>query len=82
MWGALILLGGYSLGLAVPFVLAAVATGSFLDTSKRLRRAIPVLEKVSGGVLIVVGLLLVTGSFTMLSSYFVRFTPDFILRRI
>lgn len=82
MWGALLLLGGYSLGLAVPFILAALATDRFLAASKRLRRAIPVLEKVSGGVLLVVGILLVTGSFTLLSSYFVRFTPDFILRRI
>jgi cytochrome c-type biogenesis protein len=82
MWGALLLPGGYSLGLAVPFVLAALATGRFLETSRRLRRAIPVIEKVSGGLLVVVGVLLVTGSFAMLSSYFIRFTPDFILRRI
>lgn len=82
MWGALALLGGYSLGLAVPFLLAALATGTFLDASKRMRRAIPVIEKVSGGILIVVGILLVTGSFTMLSAYFIRFTPDFVLRRI
>jgi cytochrome c-type biogenesis protein len=82
MYGALLLLGGYSLGLAVPFLLAALATGSFLGASKRIRRAIPVLEKVSGAVLVVVGLLLVTGSFTILAAYFARLTPDFILRRI
>lgn len=82
MWGALLLLGGYSLGLAVPFILAAVATDRFLLASRRLRRAIPVLEKASGGILLIVGILLVTGSFTLLSSYFVRFTPDWVLRRI
>lgn len=82
MWGALLLLGGYSLGLAVPFLLAALATDRFLAASKRMRRMIPVLEKVSGAVLVLVGILLVTGSFAILSSYFIRFTPDFILRRI
>ncbi len=82
MWGALALLGGYSLGLAVPFLLAALATNVFLETSRRLRGAIPVLERVSGAILVLVGVLLATGSFTLLSSYFIRFTPDFILRRI
>lgn len=82
MNGALILLGGYALGLAIPFLLAALATGTFLGASKRIRRAIPVLEKVSGGVLVAVGLLLVTGSFTILAGWFARMTPDFILERI
>jgi len=82
MWDGLALLGGYSLGLAVPFLIAAFATGSFLNTSRRIRRWLPVLERVSGGVLVAIGLLLVTGSFTALSGYFVRLTPDFILERI
>jgi len=82
MYGALLLLGGYSLGLAVPFLLAALATGTFLGASKRIRRAIPVLEKVSGAVLVAVGLLLVTGRFTILARYFAELTPDFILLRI
>lgn len=82
MWGALGLLGGYSLGLAVPFLLAALATATFLNASRRMRATLPVLEKVSGAVLVVVGVLLLTGSFTLLSSYFARLTPDFILDRI
>jgi cytochrome c-type biogenesis protein len=82
MWGALALLGGYSLGLAVPFLIAAAATGTFLQASRRMRRAIPLLEKVSGGILVVVGVLLVSGSFTMLSAYFMRLTPDWVLRNI
>ncbi len=76
------LLLAYSVGLAVPFVLAALATGKFLQTSKKMRRMIPVLEKVSGGILLVAGILLVTGSFTALSAYFIRFTPEFLLERM
>lgn len=82
MWGALGLLGGYSLGLAVPFLLAALATGLFLNASRRVRATLPVLEKISGAVLVGVGLLLASGSFTLLSGYFSRMTPAFILERI
>ncbi len=82
MWNAMGLLVGYSLGLAVPFLLAAAATSFFLRASRRMRGAIPVLEKASGGLLIVLGLLLVTGTFTALSAFFARFTPDFLLDRL
>jgi len=78
----MLLLGGYALGLAVPFLLAALATGAFLNASRKLRAAIPVVEKVSGVILLVVGVLLLTGSFTVLSGYFARWTPDFLLERL
>lgn len=77
-----VLLFSYAMGLAVPFLLAALATGSFLRASQRVRGAIPVLEKVSGVVLVLVGLLLVSGSFTVLSGWLTRFTPTFILDRL
>jgi len=72
----------YSLGLAVPFLLAAFAFGSFLHASRRFRQMLPIVEKVSGIILIVAGILLLTGTFTILSAYFQRFTPDFILERL
>jgi cytochrome c-type biogenesis protein len=78
----MLLLGGYALGLAVPFVLAAFATGAFLNASLRFRRFIPIVEKVSGVVLLVVGLLLVTGTFTILSAWAAQLTPAFLLERI
>lgn len=82
MWGALALLGGYSLGLAVPFLLAALATGTFLNASRRMRHLIPVIERVSGAILVIVGVLLVTGSFTALAAYFAALTPDFLLDKL
>ena len=78
----MVLLASYSVGLALPFILAAMATGTFLNASRRMRRAIPVLEKVSGAILLLAGVLLVSGSFTALSAYFARFTPDFLLDRL
>lgn len=72
----------YSAGLAVPFLLAAYGTGAFLNKSKGIRRYIPIFEKVSGVILLIAGILLVSGSFSTLSAYFARFTPDFLLERL
>lgn len=76
------LLGAYALGLAVPFLLAALATGSFLEASRRMRRVVPVLEKASGAVLVLAGVLLASGTFPMLAGYFARLTPAFLLERL
>lgn len=77
--GGMALLGSYALGLAVPFLIAAAATGAFLRASRRMRGLIPVIEKTSGVVLVLVGLLLVSGTFTVLSGWLTRFTPGWIL---
>jgi cytochrome c-type biogenesis protein len=82
MWAGVGLLSVYSLGLAVPFLLAALALDGFLQVFKRFRRWMPVVEKASGVLLIVLGLLLLTGRFTVLSGYLTRFTPSWILERI
>lgn len=82
MWAGVGLLSVYSLGLAVPFLVASLALDWFLQTFKRFRRWIPVVEKASGVLLIFLGVLLLTGQFTVLASYLTRFTPAFILERI
>lgn len=82
MWAGVGLLSVYSLGLAVPFLIASLALDWFLQTFKRFRRWIPVVEKASGVLLIFLGILLLTGQFTVLASYLTRFTPAFILERI
>lgn len=51
------LLFAYSLGLGVPFVLAALAVGPFLGFFKKFRRHLGVVEKTMGLVLILTGLL-------------------------
>lgn len=82
VWSGVGLLGVYSLGLAIPFMLAALALDWFLESFSRYRRFIPLMEKASGVLLVALGLLLVTGTFTILSGYLTRFTPEFILERI
>jgi cytochrome c-type biogenesis protein len=78
----LFLLTFYSLGLALPFLAAAMATGTFLNTSKRMRRWLPAIEKASGAILLLAGVLLVSGSFSAMSAYFARWTPKFLLDRL
>lgn len=76
------LLGAYSLGLAVPFVLAAALVDRFLSVSARLKRHMVWVSRISGVLLIVVGLLMVTNYFTILASYLQALTPEFLRSRI
>jgi cytochrome c-type biogenesis protein len=78
----MLLLGVYSVGLAVPFLLAAVAVDSFLEWFQRFRRFLPWVMRVSGVLLIFVGLLMVSGQFTRLAGWLQGLTPEFIRSQI
>jgi cytochrome c-type biogenesis protein len=82
MWAGVGLLSVYSLGLAVPFLVASLALDWFLQTFQRFRKWIPVVEKASGVLLVLLGVLLLTGQFTVLAAWLTRYTPAFILERI
>ena len=67
---AAVLLGAYCAGLAVPFLAAAFALDRFLGWSGRLRRSwLPVAERVSGALVVAVGLLMVSGVFSRLAAW-------------
>ncbi len=71
------LLAVYSAGLAVPFMLATLALGRFLTASRRFRKAMPWIERASGALLVVLALLLLTGSLEALSGWTSRLgLPD------
>ena len=76
------LLSAYSLGLAVPFLLSAVAIDRFQAFFLRMRRQMVWISRISGVVMILVGILLVTNYFTILASLLTKLTPEFILKRI
>jgi cytochrome c-type biogenesis protein len=76
------LLAAYSAGLALPFLIAAVAVESFLDWFQRFRRFLPWVMRVSGVMLIVIGVLLVTGEFTRLAGWLQGLTPDFLKEKL
>ena len=64
-----LLLATYALGLGVPFVAAAVGFSWFLAGSARVRTWIVPLRRIAGGVLIVIGLSMVTGQFARLAAF-------------
>ena len=64
------LLAIYSLGLAVPFLLTSLGIERFLVFYKRFQKHMHILEVASGALLIVLGVLLVMGRFSVISGYF------------
>jgi cytochrome c-type biogenesis protein len=65
----ILLLWVYSLGLAVPFLLTSVLIDRFLSFYGRFRKHLHKLEVASGVLLMVLGVLILTRRFTVLSSY-------------
>jgi cytochrome c-type biogenesis protein len=64
-----LLLAVYSAGLAVPFLLTSLGVERFLAFYSRFRRHLHTVEVVSGVFLVIVGALILTRHFTILSSY-------------
>ncbi|MGH7700175.1 MAG: cytochrome c biogenesis CcdA family protein [Gemmatimonadales bacterium] len=77
-----VLLGVYALGLAVPFLLTAVALERFLAWFQRFRPYIVWVDRMAGAILIVLGILLVTDRFTLLAGYLQALTPEFLRSRL
>ena len=69
------LLLAYSLGLGIPFILAAVAIRPFLGFMQKFRRHMGKVEKVMGALLVMTGLLFVTGSMNGLGNWMLDTFP-------
>lgn len=78
----LVLLLAYSLGLAVPFLLAALMIDRFMVLFQRYRGVLLWTSRISGVLLIAMGILMVTGSMTLLSAWLQRLTPEFLRSRL
>jgi len=66
--GAL-LLSVYSLGLGIPFVLIGLAWGAIAPLWKGINRHLGTISIISGVLLIIVGILMLTGNLSWLSQY-------------
>lgn len=66
----------YSMGLGVPFVAAALAVGPFMGFLKRFRRHLGAVEKVMGGLLVVTGVMFITGSMNTLAIWLLDTFPS------
>jgi cytochrome c-type biogenesis protein len=65
----------YSLGLGIPFVVAAIAIRPFLSTMQRFKRHLATVEKVLGGFLVLTGILFLTDAMTLISSWMLELFP-------
>lgn len=64
----------YSLGLAIPFFLSALAMHQFLVFFNRFKKYIRLFEIITGLFLAVVGILIFTNKMSLLQRYFEKFT--------
>ena len=69
------LLAVYSLGLGVPFIIAALAVKPFTAFLTRFRSKIVYVEKAMGGLLVLTGLAFLFGFFTHLNTWLIEAFP-------
>jgi cytochrome c-type biogenesis protein len=69
------LLSSYSLGLGVPFLATALMIDRFFGAMGRIRRYYHAIELVSGALLVVIGLLIFTGKFTVIAKWLTPYLP-------
>jgi cytochrome c-type biogenesis protein len=70
-----LLLGIYAAGLGIPFLLAAMFLTRAMGVMNRLKRHMGLIEKTMGALLLLVGLMLVTGAFSTLSYWLLETFP-------
>jgi cytochrome c-type biogenesis protein len=69
------LLAVYSLGLGIPFLLTSVAINQFFSVTARIRKHYHAIELVSGGLLVAIGVLILTGQLTLIVRYLEPYLP-------
>ncbi|EKF17541.1 cytochrome c biogenesis CcdA family protein [Nitratireductor pacificus] len=70
-----ILLAVYSLGLGIPFLIAALFSGSFMRFLSRFRMHLGRVEKVMGGLLVLAGVLFLTGGMQSMAFWLLETFP-------
>jgi cytochrome c-type biogenesis protein len=70
-----LLLGVYAAGLGIPFLLAAMFITRAVGVMNHLKRHMVMIERIMGGLLVLVGLALLTGAFTMFSWWLLERFP-------
>ena len=78
----LVLLFAYSMGLAVPFVLAALMVDRFVLLFQRYRGAMLWTTRAAGALLVVVGVLMLTDYMRLLTQWLQGLTPAFLRSRL
>ena len=70
------LLGVYALGLGIPFLLSAIFINRAMGLMNRIKPYMAMIERIMGGLLILVGVMLLTGGFATLSYWLLETFPS------
>ena len=71
------LLAAYSLGIGIPFMLAALFAGRFLGWANRFKKHMHKIEMMMGGLLVFTGILFITGTMSYISQWLLDTFPGF-----
>lgn len=69
------LLAVYSLGLGIPFLLAAAGVGTFMGFMSGFRKHLGLVEKIAGALLVLSGLMFITGGVQAVSYWLIERFP-------
>ena len=75
LFKAIILLGSYSLGLAIPFILSGYLIQNFLIFSKNYKKNINLISKIGGIILLITGILILTNQLQAIGFYILQVFP-------
>ncbi|MGI9400757.1 MAG: cytochrome c biogenesis CcdA family protein [Rhizobiaceae bacterium] len=75
-WTGVSLLATYALGLGIPFLIAALAGKPFLKFMQKFRRHLGTIEKLIGALLVVTGILFLTGSLNEIGFWMLETFPS------
>ncbi|WP_416149190.1 cytochrome c biogenesis CcdA family protein [Salipaludibacillus sp. HK11] len=73
--GAMLLLFFYSLGIAIPFLLVAMIYAKSINKVRNINRYLPMIQKTSGAIMIILGIMLFTGVFARIAAYLSQYIP-------
>ncbi len=68
IYQGILLLIVYSIGLAIPFIISSLAIDKYIKTIKRIRKWIPWIHRISVTLLMIMGILLLTGYLTLITN--------------
>ncbi|MDM8519715.1 cytochrome c biogenesis protein CcdA [Anaerolineales bacterium HSG6] len=69
----------YSMGLAIPFLVTAWMLSAATSRLRMLNQYMGTIERFSGAFIIIIGILLVTGQFTILNNWANQFVPEWLI---
>jgi cytochrome c-type biogenesis protein len=76
---AMLYLFVYSMGLAIPFLVTAWMLTAATSRLRSLNKHMGTIERVSGAFIVLIGVMLLTGTFTYLNTIALQFAPSWLL---